>query len=92
MGKRRLVRHFSSSCITVYKDGREPHYTSGRSKSFSASSKTNFATPFNFHFLAPYFFDRLLTRLDEPEEEQLETSVADLGHQGKPLRRKDNNR
>ena len=35
----RLVRPFSSSCITVYKDRREPHYTSGRSKSFSASSR-----------------------------------------------------
>ena len=37
----RLVRPFSSSCITVYKDGRETHYMSGRSKSFSSSLKTH---------------------------------------------------
>ena len=30
----RLVRPFSSSCITAYKDGRETHYKSGRSKSW----------------------------------------------------------
>ena len=36
----RLVRPFSSSCITVYEDGRETHYTSRRTKSFSASLKT----------------------------------------------------